>query len=280
MTPDPAAWTDADGRFTLTVVPGPGILHAQVLGHETERQYVLARLAPEDDTNEIVHKDFGSFKTFRTSGQGGGFGPMNLNAYRVLRIPADARTFRSDVTVDPGVDRVVKIVGPDGQPVSGAWVLNERSLGAFSGPLSGSDFTVYALDAEQPRRVYAQHDGNKLAGFLSLDGKEAGPAVLRLEAMATVTGRVVDAEGKPLAGYRVEPSYDDPEIGILLNTREMHSTAPVVTAADGTFRVETVPAGLSVRFSAAKKGGDLGHLTPKRTLRAGQSFDLGDWKPK
>jgi protocatechuate 3,4-dioxygenase beta subunit len=278
---DAQNWTDADGRFTLTVVPGPGILHAQVLGHDTERDYALARLAPEDDTDEIVHKQFGEFKTFKTSGQGGGFGPMNLNAYRVLRIPADARTFNSDVTVDPGVDRVVKIVGPDGQPVSGAWVLNERSLGGFSEPLRGSEFTAFALDPEHPRRIYAQHDGKKLAGFVALDGKEAGPVVLQLEATATLTGRVVDGEGKPLAGYRVEPDYDDAEIGILLNTRRMYGTTPVVTAADGTFRLEHIPAGLSVRLHATKKSGEsLGHTTPKRTLKAGQTLDLGDWKPK
>src|SRR5262249_9026667 len=40
-----SAWTDAEGRYKLTALPGPGILHVQVLDHDSERDYLLARLA-------------------------------------------------------------------------------------------------------------------------------------------------------------------------------------------------------------------------------------------
>src|SRR5262249_24078502 len=183
---------------------------------------------------------FGSLKTFKTGGQGGGFGPRNLNAYRVLRVPADAREFGADVTVDPGVSRVVKIVGPDGRPVSGAWVLNTRPYGGTEKPLTGSEVTATALDPERPRRLYAQHDGKRLGGYLSLDGKEDGPAVLRLAPTATVTGQVVDRDGNPVAGARVSPSYDDEEIGISLNTIDHYSTTPLLTDAEGRFTLVNV----------------------------------------
>ena len=177
---DGSAWTDADGRFKLTAVPGPGILHVQVPGHEIEREYATAILAAEDDTAEIL-TNFGGIQTFKTGGQGGGYGPMNLNAYRVLRIPADAKSFTANVVVEPGVNRVVKIVDPDGKPLSGAWVWNARAFGGFTNPLDGAEFTAHALHPESPRRLLVQHESKRLAGFITLDGKETGAAVVKLE---------------------------------------------------------------------------------------------------
>jgi RNA polymerase sigma factor (sigma-70 family) len=277
---DEHGWTDAEGRFKLTAVPGPGLLHVQVLGHEVEREYTLAKLAPEDDTEEIVHKKTGIPGMFKARGQGGMFGPSNLNAYRVLRIPADAKTFAVDATVDPGVSRVVKIVDADGKPVAGAWVMNASPYGGIDKPLAGAECTVTALDPAAPRRLYAQHDEKKLGGFLTLDGKETGPVVLKLEPTATVTGRVVDKEGAPVKEARVSTSYDDPEVGILFNTREHYSTRPVLTDADGKFTLANVPPGLAVRVSVTPKGGSLGHSTAKKTLEPGETLDLGVWKPK
>jgi hypothetical protein len=176
---------------------------------------------------------------------------------------------------------VVRILGPDGKPLTGAWVMNERSFDGLSQPLAGAEFTVYALAADQPRRVYAQHDGKKLAGFVSLNGKETSPLDLRLQPTATVTGRVVDADGLPLKDFRISPSYDDSDIGILLNTRDMNSIAPVLTDANGRFALTNLPAGLTVRFDARKVSGKyLGHTTGKQTLKPGQTLDLGNWKPK
>jgi hypothetical protein len=97
---DAEAWTE-DGRFKLTVPPGPGILHA----HALEGEYLHARLAAEDDNEEVLMENFDSSKVFRTSGQGGHFRPSHFNAYRVLRIPADARAFTADLTVDPGREK-------------------------------------------------------------------------------------------------------------------------------------------------------------------------------
>jgi RNA polymerase sigma factor (sigma-70 family) len=117
MYTDADGFTDANGRFQLTVLPGPGILHV----HALEGEYRKTKLAPEDDNDEILLEE-GSGKVFKTSGQGGHFSPSHFHAYRVLRIPADARSFSADVTLEPEVDRSIPS-GPDpagrSTPVSG-----------------------------------------------------------------------------------------------------------------------------------------------------------------
>jgi len=276
--------TDAEGRFKLTAVPGPGILHVQILSLALAQEYLPAKLAPEDDTDEIMEKA-GLLQFFKTKGLGRIYAPRYLHAYRVLRIPADAKTITADATVARGVNRVVKIVGPDDKPVSGAWVLNDKIWGTTGNGLVlvGSEFTARALDPDTPRRIYAQQDDKKLAGFMSLDGKETGPAVLRLQSTATVSGRVVDREGKPRKDYCVSPVYDDPEIGQLLQYRW---GATVDADADGKFTLPNIPAGLTVRFEARLKvspfqpGPIPTHGTPKQTLKAGEILNLGEWKPK
>src|SRR5207249_2389689 len=76
-------WGDYAGKFKMTVVEGPGILHVQVIGADRPREYPTVSLDPKDNTDEIVNKQFGNFNTI---GQGGMFGPSNTHAYRVLRI--------------------------------------------------------------------------------------------------------------------------------------------------------------------------------------------------
>jgi RNA polymerase sigma factor (sigma-70 family) len=95
---DTNAWTDAAGRFKLTAVPGPGVLYVQVF----DGSYRAATLAPEDDTDEVMEKAGPPAGTFKVRGQGERFSPSSIKAYRVLHIPADAKTFTADMTVDPG----------------------------------------------------------------------------------------------------------------------------------------------------------------------------------
>jgi hypothetical protein len=268
--------TDADGRFKLTVLPGPGVLHVQALEHA----YLPAKLAAEDDNDEVTLEELDQ-KVFRTTGQGGHASPSQLSGYRVLRIPDGTKALTADVTVDPGVSRVVTIVGPNGRPVSGARVLEEATRIRFSDPLAGAEVTVYALAPGERRRVYARDDDRRLAGFVTLDDKETGPVTLRMEPTATVTGRVVDRAGLPVKGARVRPVYDDPRLDAVVNAPDRDSNVPAVTDAAGRFTLANLPAGLGVSFDARTAGGQsLGHRTAKQTLKAGQALDLGDWKPK
>jgi hypothetical protein len=97
---DADGFTDEDGRFKLTVLPGPGVLHV----HALQGEYLHTKLAAEDDNDEVLLQE-GERKVFKTSGQGGHFPPSHFNAYQVLRIPADAQTFTSVLIVNPAAGR-------------------------------------------------------------------------------------------------------------------------------------------------------------------------------
>jgi RNA polymerase sigma factor (sigma-70 family) len=98
---DTETWSDAEGRFKLTAVPGPGMLQVQVF----DGDFATAQLAPEDDTEEIVEKTGRDAGTFNVRGTGGHVRAISLNAYRVLRIPADAKTLNVELTVEANVPR-------------------------------------------------------------------------------------------------------------------------------------------------------------------------------
>jgi hypothetical protein len=280
LTLDAETWTDSEGRFQLTAVPGPGIVFVW-----SERPYLPSKLAAEDDNDDLVHLDYDGVKVFKTSAPDQEWRPDSVNAHRVVRIPADAPAFTADLTVAAGVQRRVQIVGPDGQPVSGAWVANDRPLGGFSPkPLAGAEVLVHALDPNKPRRIFAQHDGKKLAGTITLDGKETGPAVLRLQPTATVIGRVLDSAGNLLKDVRVRPIYAaEPEIGIWLHGYEGYMRGPVFSDAEGRFALPNIPASVKVQFEARKNNSEVRfdlRWPWVWMMKPGEVHNLGDWKAK
>ena len=93
----------------------------------------------------------------------------------------------------------------------------------------------YRLDFVQPRR--------KLAGSLTLKGDEKGDLAVKLQPWGTVTGRVVNDEGKPRPDVEIFSTVrarPDPERGDLRDK-------PTVDA-QGRFRIEGLVPG--VRYDA------------------------------
>jgi hypothetical protein len=68
---------------------------------------------------------------------------------------------------------------------------------------------IRALADGERRRVYLKSTDKKFACLVALRGGEAGPITARLQPTGAVVGRLVDAEGKPLAGQAFQVVYDD-----------------------------------------------------------------------
>jgi hypothetical protein len=165
-------------------------------------------------------------------------------------------------------------------PVAGTWV-------AGLGPedwhrpvhIRGDHCPAYDLQPGKPRLLVVHDPKGKRFGTLRLKGDEKGPLTVKLGPAGAVKGRVVDADGKPLAGVTVR---------LYLRERpaeEIHDHAhrdrPVETDADGKFVIDEVVPG--VKFGLLFSRG-------KRTFRpadrlekpapAGKALDLGDVKVK
>jgi hypothetical protein len=97
----PAPWhrgrdtkTDMDGRYKITVIWGPGVMHFQAYGGDYEK----AKATKKDVDDGIINPQFGSF---RTRGQGGMYNPEWMNAYRVIDPKAIDKIGTLDVTYQP-----------------------------------------------------------------------------------------------------------------------------------------------------------------------------------
>src|SRR5439155_4702649 len=110
----------------------------------------------------------------------------------------DAESFTCNLVLDPGQTLTGKVLGPDGKPLVGARSFGLRSytLGSWAhDALKTADFTAYGLKTSEPRKLMFIHEGLKLAGSRVVRGDEQGPILVKLEPWATITGRLITADG-------------------------------------------------------------------------------------
>jgi Carboxypeptidase regulatory-like domain len=138
-----------------------------------------------------------------------------------------------------------------------------------------------ALGPREPRQLLFVHRERKLAGQLVVRGDEKGDVTVRLAPWGALTGRVLDADGQPLAGVRIQLSFLHPTFFQPVTWWVEPQGEEVRTDRDGRFRAEGLTPGLKFRLSAA---GDNTFLrlagTPDGmralSVGAGQTKDLGD----
>jgi RNA polymerase sigma factor (sigma-70 family) len=266
---------DADGRFRFVAPPGPGIIVVQSAAWRgAEKPYPQARIRPEDQKKPYLRSGPGLGDRFITSR--GTLHPLaGYHDYRVIEPALGAEALTADFQLDPGKSVAGKVVGPDGQPFAGATVVG--LTGGFERPatLTGATFTASALRADDTRTVAAVHTG-KLGGAATArgDGKEA--PVVRLAAWGAVTGRVMDAEGNPVAGAMVRLYFTDQAASDL--HRHLTDGKPATTDSAGRFRCDVPFAGVGINLVVSHRGKFLNLDTPQRglTVKAGETKALGD----
>ena len=90
--------------------------------------------------------------------------------------------------------------------------------------------------------MLVQHEGRKLGKTVRIHpgDDKAGPVVVTLEPLATIVGRVADADGNPVSGATVRARS-------LPFGSNGPSLLTVATGKDGRFHVPDVPAGPTIR---------------------------------
>jgi hypothetical protein len=195
-----------DGAFRIAVLPGPGCL--------------IAQGGTPDYLQRRVHYDAGSGTVtdapivrkgvlFPTQS------PWFVNGLAALDLKPEAEPAEVKIVLRRGVTVTGRLVGPDGKPVAEARMLCRlpvASLGLgqldpavvcdgrfeLPGCDAGTTYPVYFLDARNRRGAVA---------LLSAKQAGAGPVTVRLEPCGSAAVRFVDAKGKPLSNYRLNP-YD------------------------------------------------------------------------
>jgi RNA polymerase sigma factor (sigma-70 family) len=261
---------DAKGVFRLVVYPGPGVVCAWA---KYGRLYLPARPTPAERERYI-----------KGAGIIGGYLDLS-EGYRILDMDKTDKLLTFDIELDPG--RTVKgsLIGPDGQPVLGATAcgLTYHPHHAHSHPrpneqqlLTTETFAAAAVDVQTPRTLAFVHKDRKLIGHVVLRGEEKKTLVVRLQSWGALTGRIVDAEGKPLSDVSLHlhyPSLPAPGLGPLEQEFK--------TDRAGRFRVEgllpELKHELTLTGAAAKTVAlSAGDRLKELTVRSGEVKDLGD----
>jgi hypothetical protein len=125
------------------------------------------------------------------------------------------------------------------------------------------------------------HISRKLALLQSVGGNEKEPVTVRLQPTAIVSGRLLDADGHPVAGAEVWTLYAGPVGEQLWRSLSQRIIQPQ-TDEEGRFRLEGIVPGLTWRFAFLKGREPLEAATNLdiKPLESGQSLDLGNIRVK
>ncbi len=200
---------DADGIVRFCAYPGRGLINIQLQG---TRGYLPVGNSPE--LMENVKTDI----TFSILG----------HAYAVVYPKASDEPLELTLEADPGETMAIKLVDDRGMPVEGAAGVNqyfnafdnEHDMGMMDragspGPhygkghgseIKGDLFTASMLERGKPRLLVFTHREHKLMA-MAIGDAEKPLQQITLKPWATVTGRLLDANGNPLVDTEVAVNY-------------------------------------------------------------------------
>jgi hypothetical protein len=258
------------GRFRVTIPSGPGLIAFRA----SDEKYPVAVGAEKfkDKT------DRGFIQTVPHLCH-----PVNFTALAGVEPKPGDQAADLKIELEGGKKISGTVVDPDGKPLTGVLARGLKSAPQVFGvwedqPLAKSTFEAVAVDPKRPRSVVFFHRDKKLAGSVRLTGEEKGPVEVKLEPWATITGRLVDADGKPMANIRLGffMGVDDPDptsVGDLPD-REIR------TDAAGRFTVSGFAPGLRYNLAAINASRLLVQVLNGTQFKAGETKDLGDVAPK
>lgn len=274
--------SDADGRFEFVVPPGAGIVMAQgeTRGAIVNIPYTQVRIAkvdsPRTDTRHLENLG----ETF-TAADGHIITLHNLSGYKIIEPNLTDDTVEVTIAFDRGKTVSGTVLNPEGQPATG--VTAYKLTACFSYPQKLKDdgaFKALALDPNQPRTLLFVDAAQKLSATVTLKGDEKD-LKLKLQLWGKLTGRLVDADGKPIAGASVTASHKNYMQYMAFSMIRGQTT---LTDANGKFVLEVPggPAEYLTGFSLKNKYLEVGYRQgdPGHKVNAGETTDVGEQKVK
>jgi len=260
--PRSEATTGPDGSYALTVLPGQGVIG--VVGPKPEA-YMPAFVAPKEIKAFFKTPLAGNGDSLSWDVGGNAFDPLqgDWNALVLLEPGEKEEQSVKDVALEAPQERKGRVVGPDGRPITGVavWGLSRPRYPVET--LKGGEFTVRGLNPRAGRQLVFHHK-EKNFGFLLKDLRDApaGPLAVKLQPCGSLSGRLVDADGQPLARVQFE-----------LNSH--YSSQQLTTGKDGRFRAEGLVPGLEYTVMKPKV---VATGLAQAVVEPGKNKDLGDIK--
>jgi RNA polymerase sigma factor (sigma-70 family) len=267
-----------DGSFAFTGLPGPG---------------VLAVLADEDDYLKI-----GPAADWKLVP---GINWVPGLAHAFVRIDPSEKGPQSatfEIRLEPAASMKLEVVGPDDKPLRDYYAAgltgSARNNVSWLVPRGSPTVVVRGLDRRRPRTVVVYSIEKKVGKVLVVRGDEAGPLRAHLEPLGSLTGRVLDAAGRPQSGLHVRAvlsraggDLDRLPVQFFLTggTWAAKLEGETTTDAEGKFRIGGVLPGLRYTLVVSQDGSD----DPHRALfqrdsvapaEAAGTVDLGDLRIK
>jgi RNA polymerase sigma factor (sigma-70 family) len=242
--------TTEDGSYRVVGLPGPGLVAVRC-----QKDHYL-RVTERDD-------EYGTREPYLATSPYELYYPIGYRALARIDPAKGADAVKRDITLDPGRTFTGTVLGPDGKPLTGVRSFNTNC------EVKGAEFTVRASDPRRRREVLFQHPEKGLFGVAQPPEQNGGSVVVRMRPGVTVTGRLVDADGKPRAGVELEASSllsgpdEDPHA-------QDFSYGRTKTDREGRFRLERVQPCVIFRLSDGKTDRICDGLYPDRAT------DLGD----
>jgi hypothetical protein len=272
--------TEKDGFIQFVAYPGPGVIYAAA--GWGNRPYLNARLDPKDEKN-------GHFPGMKGD-ELNMFLQISPGYHRINPKPTD-RQLVFNITFDPGRTLKGTLIDPAGQPVRGATAWGLSLGGTPTGTvrqrekiLESAEFTATGIERDKPCTLSFVHRARKLIGQKTVQPEDKGPLTVHLQSWGTLTGRLVDAEGKSIADMKMRLKYPDPP-----DSGMRPPDLPFATDREGRFRIEGLlpdcdhelifghgPKKLEhdgPKMDAAPPADD---LLKKVKTHAGETKDLGD----
>jgi hypothetical protein len=259
--------------FQMTVPPGLGIFYAEAAGEDLP--YTRARLAPADCGKGIGDLGDGESISIILS---------NCHTYRIVDVPADAESFILDMELTRGASRKERLVGPNGQPVAGVIAYGLATNWQLK-TLDDETFEVKGLEPGKPRTVSFIHKDRRLAGGILMEPGDE-PVDVRLAPCGAAVGRLVDPDGRPLAGATIQLQPQDHRGETISLNIGFWPEGEVFTAdQDGRFRVEGINPALGVGVAIYPRSRPDIFLVPEKSKNAalehlkakpGETVDLGE----
>jgi RNA polymerase sigma factor (sigma-70 family) len=265
----PGGWEvldQVDGVFHLVVPPGPGL----VAFRSREDRYPVA--AGAERFKDRMNGAFIDTVPYLCHA-------ANFTSLAPVDPKPTAQSAELTIALDPGKSVKGRLVGPDGKPITGALARGLQPAPILFGvwekdPLPGAGFEVLGLDPKHPRVLIFVHKEKKLAWMVRVTGEEKDSVEVTLRPWATLSGRLVDADGRPQADVRLgfmQPINEPDPAGMGdLPDREVR------TDAAGRFTLVGFVPGLRYNVSALATTRVLGRVGYKMQFKEGEDRDMGD----